>query len=288
MENRERWETSGDDTRTEMVRRVCQYIDDRPGSAPTLAELAGHAGLSLYHLQRTFKAVLGITPRQYADARRLDRFKREIGNGASISGAMYGAGYSSTSRLYERASEQLGMTPATYKKGGRGAHMRHAIADSPLGRVLVAATERGVCAVYIGDDDGRLVAELGAEYPVAQIEADPSALGRWMGAILDYLSGRQRALDLPLDIVATAFQLRVWELLRSIPYGETRTYSEMARELGSPKAARAVGRACATNPVSLVIPCHRAIRADGGLGGYRWGLGRKERLLAEEKARRAG
>jgi AraC family transcriptional regulator of adaptative response/methylated-DNA-[protein]-cysteine methyltransferase len=285
VEDRERWETNGNDARTEMVRRVCQYIDDRPGSAPTLAELAEHAGLSLHHLQRTFKAVLGITPRQYADARRLDKFKREIGNGASISGAMYGAWYSSTSRLYERASEQLGMTPATYKKGGRGAQMHYAIADSPLGRVLVAATGRGVCAVYIGDDDDRLAAELDAEYPAAQIEADPSVLGRWMGAILDYLSGRQRALDLPLDVVATAFQLRVWELLRSIPYGETRTYSEMARELGSPKAARAVGRACATNPVSLVIPCHRAIRADGGLGGYRWGLGRKQRLLAAERSR---
>ncbi len=271
-----------------MVRRVCRYIDDRPGSPPTLAELAGHAGLSLHHLQRSFKAVLGITPRQYADARRLRRFKREIGNGASISSAMYGAGYSSTSRLYERAADQLGMTPATYKKGGRGAHMRYAFTDSPLGRVLVAATERGVCAVYLGDDDFLLRSELEAEYSNARIEADESALGRWTGAILDYLGGRQRALDLPLDVVATAFQLRVWGLLRSIPYGETRSYSEMAKQLGSPKAARAVGRACATNPVSLVIPCHRAIRADGGLGGYRWGLDRKEQLLAHERARRAG
>ena len=164
-----------------------------------------------------------------------------------------------------------------------GALMQYAIADSPLGRVLVAATQRGVSAVYLGEDDDHLVTELNQEYHSATIEQDESALGRWVEAILDYLSGRQRALDLPLDVVATAFQMRVWQLLRSIPYGETRSYSQMARELGSPKAARAVGRACATNPVSLVIPCHRAIRADGGLGGYRWGLHRKERLLERER-----
>ncbi len=275
---------NGGDPQIERVRSVCRYIDENPGENPTLAQLADVAGLSPHHLQRTFKAVLGITPRQYADARRLDHFKRELGNGASITGAMYGAGYSSTSRLYERASGQRGMTPATYKKGGRGAHMRFSIADSPLGRVLIAATERGVCAVYIGEDDDYLISELNQEYHAAAIDRDEAALGRWVEAILDYLSGKQRALDLPLDVVATAFQLRVWELLCSIPYGETRTYSEMARELGSPRAARAVGRACATNPVSLVIPCHRAIRADGGLGGYRWGLDRKERLIEQERS----
>ncbi|HSG82322.1 MAG TPA: methylated-DNA--[protein]-cysteine S-methyltransferase [Gemmatimonadota bacterium] len=276
---------TGSDPQVEMVRHVCRLIDDSDGPAPTLARLAAEVGLSPHHLQRTFKAVLGVTPRQYAEARRLDRFKRQLENGASLTGAMYAAGYSSTSRLYERAGERLGMTPATYKKGGLGARMRYAIADSPLGRVLVAATGRGVCAVYLGADEEHLVSELKSEYPAAETQRDDSALGRWVGSILDYLGGRCKALDLPLDIVATAFQLRVWELLRSIPYGETCSYSEMAKLLGKPGAARAVGRACATNPVSLVIPCHRAIRADGELGGYRWGLDRKQRLLADEKAR---
>ncbi len=275
--------TNGGSSQVERVRSVCRYIDENPAKCPTLAQLAEFAGLSPHHLHRTFKAVLGITPRQYADARRLDQFKRGLGNGSSISGAMYEAGYSSTSRLYERASDHLGMTPATYKKGGRGARMRFAIADSPLGRVLVAATQRGVSAVYIGEDDDHLLSELEQEYPAAAIERDETALGRWVEAILNYLSGKQKALDLPLDVVATAFQQRVWQLLRAIPYGETRTYSEMARQLGSPKAARAVGRACATNPVSLVIPCHRAIRADGSLSGYRWGLNRKRKLLDREK-----
>ncbi len=276
---------NGGSSSVEMVRQVCHLIDDSDGPAPTLARLAAEVGLSPHHLQRTFKAVLGVTPRQYAAARRLHRFKRQLENGASLTGAMYAAGYSSTSRLYERAGERLGMTPATYKKGGLGAHMGYAIADSPLGRVLVAATRRGVCAVYLGEDPEHLVSELESEYPAAEIEPDDAALGRWVRSILDYLGGRQKALDLPLDIVATAFQLRVWELLRSIPYGETRSYSEMAKLLGQPGAARAVGRACATNPVSLVIPCHRAIRADGELGGYRWGLDRKQRLLASERQR---
>ncbi len=273
------------DPRVRLVRRVCQLIDETPDSTPTLPDLAARVGLSPQHLQRTFKSVLGISPRQYADSRQLDDFKRRLGNGASISGALYGAGYSSTSRIYERAPEQLGMTPASYQKGGAGATIRYTVRPSPLGRVLVGATGQGVCAVYLGDDDDGLVSELQAEYPRALTERDEAALGRWVETILDYLCGRRRALDLPLDVVATAFQRRVWECLRSIPYGETRSYSEMARTIGAPNAARAVGRACATNPVSLVIPCHRAVRADGALGGYRWGLERKRRLLAGERER---
>jgi len=271
------------DPQLERVRRVCRYIDEHPEAKPTLAQLAAHVDASPYHLQRSFKAVLGITPRQYADQRRLHRFKRELGNEASVSRALYDAGYGSSSRLYERATSQLGMTPATYRRGGRGARIRYTTTACPLGRLLVAATERGVCAVSLGDDDATLVAALRDEYFEAEISEDKSALGRWGEVLLGFLEGRLRAIDLPLDICATAFQQRVWELLRTIPYGETLTYSEMARRLGAPRAARAVGRACASNPVPLVIPCHRAVRADGGLGGYRWGVERKQALLESER-----
>ncbi len=271
------------DAQLERVRRVCHYIDEHPEAKPTLAQLAAHVDTSPYHLQRSFKAVLGITPRQYADHRRLHRFKRELGNGASVTRALYAAGYGSSSRLYERATSQLGMTPATYRRGGRGARIRYTTTACPLGRLLVAATERGVCAVSLGDHDATLVAALREEYFEAEISKDESALGRWVEVLLGFLEGRRRDIDLPLDICATAFQQRVWELLRTIPYGETLTYSEMARRLGAPRAARAVGRACASNPVPLVIPCHRAVRADGGLGGYRWGVERKQALLESER-----
>ncbi len=276
-------ELNGGDPKLERVRRACRYIDSHPEARPTLAELAENVGLSPHHLQRSFKAILGITPRQYADARRLDRFKSQLANGHNVTRALYAAGYGSSSRLYERASSQLGMTPAAYRRGGRGAYVRYAIADSTLGRVLVAATECGVCAVYLGDDDAELVSTLRAEYSTADIERDDSELGGWIEAVLSYLDGHERDLDLPVDIRATAFQRRVWELLRAIPFGETRSYSDMARQLGIPRGARAVGRACATNPVSLIIPCHRAVRADGSLGGYRWGLGRKRELLDRER-----
>ncbi|UCC48537.1 MAG: bifunctional DNA-binding transcriptional regulator/O6-methylguanine-DNA methyltransferase Ada [Gemmatimonadota bacterium] len=267
----------------ERVRRVCRFIDEHPEAKRTLAQLAGHVGTSPHHLQRSFKAVLGITPRQYADARRLHRFKRELGNGASVTRALYEAGYGSSSRLYERASSQLGMTPATYRRGGRGARIRHTTTACTLGRLLVAATDRGVCAVSLGDDDASLTAALRDEYPHAEISRDDEGLGRWVEALLSYLDGRCRDVDLPLDVRATAFQRRVWELLRAIPSGETRSYSEMARQLGAPRAARAVARACASNPVSLIVPCHRAVRADGTPGGYRWGVERKQALLMKER-----
>ncbi len=269
------------------LERVCRYIESNLESTPTLAVLAEHVGVSPAYLQRSFKAALGITPRQYADARRLERFKQEVETGATITGALYGAGYGSTSRLYERSNSQLGMTPATYRKGGLGAHIRYATTSCPLGRLLVAATERGVCAVSLGDDDAVLRNALRAEYPRAHVSRDDEALTGWLDSIVAHLAGQRQELDLPLDIRATAFQRRVWETLRRIPYGETRTYSEMAHELGSPAAARAVGQACASNPVSLLIPCHRAIRADGELGGYRWGVERKRSLLEKERELRS-
>jgi AraC family transcriptional regulator of adaptative response/methylated-DNA-[protein]-cysteine methyltransferase len=198
---------------------------------------------------------------------------------------MYNVGYGSSSRLYERAPAQLGMTPATYRRGGRGMHINYTVVNCPLGRLLVAATERGICAVSLGDSDATLEAVLLSEYPAAEIRRDSRVLDEWVDILLRHLSGQQPHLDLPLDIQATAFQWRVWEELRAIPYGRTRSYSEIARAMGRPTAVRAVARACATNPVALVIPCHRVVREDNAFGGYRWGLERKRALLAQESAR---
>ena len=196
---------------------------------------------------------------------------------------MYEAGYGSPSRLYERSNHQLGMTPATYGHGGRGMEIRYTVAPSPIGRILVAGTARGVSAIYLSRSDAELASTPRREYPEAQISRSPARVSRWVRQIVRHLAGRQPQLDLPLDIQGTAFQRRVWEALRRIPYGETRSYTDVARRLGRPQARRAVARACATNPVSLVIPCHRVIRGDGGLGGYGGGIARKKILLEQEK-----
>jgi AraC family transcriptional regulator of adaptative response/methylated-DNA-[protein]-cysteine methyltransferase len=196
---------------------------------------------------------------------------------------MYEAGYGSSSRLYERAVAQLGMTPGAYRRGGRGMQIRYTIADSPLGRLLLAGTEKGVSALYLGDADGILEEALNREYAAAMIRREDAGLGPWLEPVLEHLRGRLPHLELPLDVQATAFQWRVWQELRKIPYGSTRTYTEVAKALGQPTAVRAVARACATNPVSVVIPCHRVVREDGNLAGYRWGLDRKKRLLGNEQ-----
>jgi AraC family transcriptional regulator of adaptative response/methylated-DNA-[protein]-cysteine methyltransferase len=273
----------GEGVESVLVEQVCRYIDAHVEERLTLEHLAGQANLSASHFQRVFKQVMGITPRQYVEARRLDYLKSELKNGSSITQAMYDAGYSSSSRLYERAPEQLGMTPAAYRKGGKGMTIYYTLAESALGYLLVGATERGVCAVSLGDTPEQLVAELHADYPAAEIAHDPSHLGEWVNTLLDHLNGQQPHLELPLDVQATAFQWRVWQELQAIPYGETRSYSQIAAAIGNPKAVRAVGSACANNKVSLVIPCHRAVREDGNLGGYRWGLSRKEKLLQQEQ-----
>jgi AraC family transcriptional regulator, regulatory protein of adaptative response / methylated-DNA-[protein]-cysteine methyltransferase len=231
----------------------------------------------------TNKRVTGISPRQYADACRLGRLKARLKDRSTVTRALYEAGYGSSSRLYERAASQLGMTPATYCRGAPAVAIRYALADCPLGRLLLAATDTGVCAVYLGDDDAALTAELRREYPAAEVAPDDGTLRPWLADLLDHLRGQQPRLELPLDVRATAFQWRVWQELRAIPYGTTRTYQEVARRIGHPTAARAVARACATNPVSVVIPCHRVVRGDGALGGYRWGLKRKRALLDREK-----
>ncbi len=273
--------------RVELVHRVCRAIDSSPDVTHSLRALSARIGVSPYHLQRTFKGVMTITPRQYADMRRMDGLKRRLRQGQDVAGATYEAGFGSSSRLYERAAAQLGMTPATYRRGGRGMDIGYSIVDCALGRLLVAATERGVCAVSLGDCDAVLEAALRAEYPNALLHQDKSR-GRWVSALVSHIDGRRPALNLPVDLQATAFQRRVWEELRRIPYGSTRTYTQVARAIGQPTAVRAVARACATNPVSVIIPCHRVIREDGSLAGYRWGLKRKQALLEKEKRKRPG
>jgi len=279
-----------DETPVETVRRACRYIDRRVGAADadsegpvTLGELGSHCGMSPWHLQRLFKRTLGVTPREYADARRLSRLRSGLQQGEGVAAATFDAGFGSSSRVYERAHAALGMTPATYAKGGRGAHITYALTRSPLGRLLVAATARGVCFVSLGDQDGNLEAALRHEFPAADsIRRDDEALGAVIDALLAYLSGNLPHIDLPLDIRATAFQRRVWEELRRIPPAQTRSYGEIALALGKPAAQRAVGRACATNPVALIVPCHRALRQDGRLGGYRWGMHLKRALIELE------
>lgn len=261
--------------------RVCAAID-AADTLPSLTELGEIAGLSPHHLQRVFTRRLGISPKAYGDARRLLRLKAGLKSGNGVADAVYAAGFGSASRVYERAAGQLGMTPATYAKGGAGAALSYAIAGGPLGKLLVAATARGVAAVYLGDSERALTAELAAEFPEAMRVRDDGRLTAELRAILRYLRNQAPPPALPLDVRATAFQRRVWQELQRIPLGQTRSYAEVAKAIGAPKAVRAVGHACATNPVSLLIPCHRVHRTDGGLGGYRWGLDRKEALLAAE------
>jgi AraC family transcriptional regulator of adaptative response/methylated-DNA-[protein]-cysteine methyltransferase len=274
----------------ELARSVCKLIEERLDEAGryTLAELGERVGVSPFHLQRVFKRVMGVSPRQYTEIRRLERLKIGLKNGDSVTKAMYDAGYTAASRLYERAQAALGMTPATYRRGAPDMSIGYTIVDCPLGKLLVAATERGVCAVSLGDSDAELEEALKKEYPAAAIQRDDAGLGEWVQLLLDYLTGHGRQAparpDLPLDVQATAFQWQVWRQLQTIPYGSTRSYAEIARALGRPGAARAVARACAANRVALAIPCHRVIREDGGLGGYRWGRERKRALLEQERA----
>jgi len=263
------------------IERACALLAS--GRAPSLTRLAARVGGSPYHFHRNFKRIVGVTPREYAEAFRFRTVRRKLRSGAEVTTAMFDAGYSSSSRFYERAAPKLGMTPTTYKRGGEGLALRYGIIDSPLGRLLVAATPRGVCAVTMGASDDELERALRAEYPAAAVERGGTAIEKWARRVLDHLEGRRPRLELPLDIQATAFQWQVWTALAEIPYGETRSYGEVARALGRPRAARAVARACASNPVALAIPCHRVVPAAGGVGGYRWGAGRKKALLAREK-----
>jgi AraC family transcriptional regulator of adaptative response/methylated-DNA-[protein]-cysteine methyltransferase len=275
------------DPRVELVRRICHAIDEHDEEPQTLKTLQAETGASAHHLQRTFKEIMGISPRQYAESQRLRRFKANVKNGSSVTDAMYNAGYGSSRALYEKSSAHLGMTPATYGRGGKGMRIVYTTAGCPLGRLLVAATERGVCSVALGDDDTQLIARLFTEYPQASIDARDTrispSLNLWLNAILNNLNQKSRTIDLPLDVQATAFQIRVWDELRRIPFGATRSYQEIALAIGQPTAVRAVARACASNHAALVIPCHRVIREDKSLGGYRWGIERKRKLLDRER-----
>ncbi|MGH9442773.1 MAG: bifunctional DNA-binding transcriptional regulator/O6-methylguanine-DNA methyltransferase Ada, partial [Thermoanaerobaculia bacterium] len=272
----------GPDPRVELVRRACREIDARPDAAGTLSSLARKLQVKGPTLAKSFQALLGLSPKRYRDAKRLSVFKIALKRRSRVSPALYEAGFSSPSRIYERTHRDLGMTPAVYQRGGAGLAIRYAVVASPLGRLLVAATDRGICQVKLGDAPGALERELRAEYPRAILTQDNRALVRWTAAILRHLEGKEPHLDLPTDVRATAFQQKVWSLLKKIPYGETRSYSEIARLAGNPKATRAVARACATNPVAIVVPCHRVVSKDGTEGGYRWGTERKKKLLAAE------
>jgi AraC family transcriptional regulator, regulatory protein of adaptative response / methylated-DNA-[protein]-cysteine methyltransferase len=273
------------DPQAAIVQKLCRYIDSHIEEPVTLSVLRRQAGMSEFHLQRTFKRVLGVSPLQYARVRRLLNLKTRLKSGDDVTSAMYAAGYGSSSRLYEHAAGQLGMTPGAYRGGGAGAEIKYALATSKLGRVLVAATRRGVCAVRMGDSDSELVAGLRGEFPLSQVREDSSALGELAQQVIACVNGGDAHPDIPLDIRGTAFQARVWEALRRIPRGETRSYAQIAKELKQPSAVRAVARACAMNPVAVIVPCHRVVRSDGGLGGYRWGIERKQELLASEAAR---
>jgi AraC family transcriptional regulator, regulatory protein of adaptative response / methylated-DNA-[protein]-cysteine methyltransferase len=267
-----------------LATRAARFLADTGEEPLRLWALARKLGTTPGTLRRAIRQATGLTPRELAETLRLGRFKALLRAGKSITDALYETGYGSSSRVYERSNAQLGMTPATYRKGGKGMKIEYSIVQSALGKVLVGATDRGVSAVYLGDADNNLVAELRDEYPRAEISPATTRAQRWVHEIVQRIEGKAEQLELPLDLQATAFQRRVWQELQKIPHGRTRTYSQVARALGQPKAVRAVARACATNPVSILVPCHRVIREDGDLAGYRWGRGRKEQLLASERA----
>jgi AraC family transcriptional regulator of adaptative response/methylated-DNA-[protein]-cysteine methyltransferase len=262
-----------------VARQMLDHADD----AVTLAELSKRVGLSPFHLQRLFKRATGLSPREYQAARRMENVKSSLRKGDDVTTALYEAGFGSPSRLYEKAPQQLGMTPGEYRRGGAGAKIRFAIVGTPLGRMLVAATERGLCAVRFGETVAELERDLRSEFHAAELHRDDKALREYVDPLLAAIRGENTTVDLPLDVRATAFQKKVWDQLRQIPRGETRSYTDIAREIGSPAAVRAVARACASNPVAITVPCHRVVRGDGELAGYRWGIERKKKLLENER-----
>src|SRR5438876_6492212 len=267
----------------EMVKSICRYIEQHLDEPLTLERLASAFHLSPFHLHRRFKAVLGITPRAYADSCRLTSLKRNLQAGHSVTRAMYDAGYSSSSRLYERTASQLGMTPDKYPRGAIAASIRYTCTDSLLGRMLVAATDKGICAIQFANSDEELIHGLKHEFPFASRRRDDEAMQQWRNDLLRQMRGQELSSMLPLDIQATAFQRRVWTYLQSLPPGATRSYSQVAKAIGQPTASRAVARACASNPVAVAIPCHRIVRNNGDMGGYRWGTERKNALLEMER-----
>ena len=271
--------------RAQAVARACRLIDrsiDAAGTMPALPDLAGAAGMSAFHFHRVFRAVTGVTPSAYARGRRAERVAATLGKAESVTAALYEAGYGAPSRFYEAGAGRLGMRPATYRRGGAGARIRFGVGPCALGSVLVAATERGVCAILLGDDPDALVRELQDRFPRAELEGGDAGFEAWMAQVVGLVEAPRRGLDLPLDIGGTAFQQQVWEALRAIPVGSTASYAEVARAIGEPAAVRAVAMACGANRLAVAIPCHRVVRSDGALSGYRWGVARKADLLARE------
>lgn len=266
-----------------LIHRARAYLDARPGERVTLHELARAVGASPFHLQRRFKRAFGLSPGDYQREQRLEEAKRQLASGRGVTEALFEAGYGSVSRFYEKAAARLGMAAREYRARGRGLRIVYTTFGSALGEVLLAATGRGICSLKLGPDAEALFAR---EFSAAERVRDPAALAGARRAVLEYLKGDGSLAALPLDVRGTAFQRKVWEALRAIPLGETRSYQQIARAIGAPRAVRAVGSACGANPAALAIPCHRALRADGGLGGYAWGLARKRRLLAIEKRAR--
>ncbi len=269
----------------EAVRRASAYLAAHADETVTLGQLARVASLSPHHLQRRFKAIVGLSPREFQSAVRAGRLRTSLRDGRDITTAIYEAGYGSPSRVYEAAPTGKGMSLSTYRRGGAGMQIGYSMIPSAVGRLLVAATATGVCSVKIGGSETALIADLRREYPAAEITANPKPNSEWVKAIATHLRGDAPSIDLPIDVRATAFQWRVWRELQRIPYGETRAYAQVARSIGKPEAARAVARACATNPVCIVVPCHRVVPMSGGTGGYRWGARRKAQLLAGEQRR---
>jgi len=267
------------------IARACHQIETTAES-PSLEALAQVAGMSRFHFHRTFKAVTGMTPKAYAAAKRVQRLHAALPASGSVTAAIYRAGFNSSSRFYENASASLGMAPSRYRKGGAGMTIRYAVGDASLGMVLVAATDQGVCSIALGDTVETLVRELHGRFPRARLIPGGVSFEQWLDVALRFVDMPGATLDLPLDVQGTVFQHRVWLALRDVPAGRTVSYTELARRIGAPSAVRAVAHACAANPVAIAIPCHRAVRNDGGLAGYRWGLTRKRELLARERDRR--
>ncbi len=278
--------TAGAAPAVEVARRICRYIESHLDDRLSLSRLSKEFELSPSHLQRTFKRIVGLTPHEYTEACRMTAIKTDLRNGENILTALFDSGYQSTSRLYQKATGQLGMTPRRYQRQGEGLQIIYTIVDCPLGKLLVAATSLGICSIKIGDDEEALRRELLTEFRKAEITEAPETLSHSIQSILNYLEGKQPNVQLPLDVQATAFQRRVWKALQEIPYGTTRSYSEIAEGIGEPQAVRAVANACAANPTALIVPCHRVVRKSGDIGGYRWGVTRKKKLLEMEKAGR--
>lgn len=272
----------------QVVHELARQIDAQPEQAVSLEQLAKRAGYSPFHLQRNFKAIMGSSPKEYQTAARVRMLKKELRNEAPVADAIYQAGFGSGSRVYEKADGQLGMTPSEYRSGGKGLTISYASGQTPLGLMMIGATDRGICFLQFGETDAELAIELGHQFSAAIVQPMPDTYKQqfesWMAALNRHLRGLEPQLDLPLDVRGTAFQLIVWRYLQKLPYGEVRSYSEVATAIGKPSAARAVARACATNPIGLLIPCHRVVRGSGELGGYRWGMQRKRVLLDTERA----